>query len=134
MGDKETFPFVKPPSKWMNNGGVELLYKDSRWYVERGPANYFKWWLEEIQQGLKGNLIPLQWVPDFVGVSRAGVLKRAKKGGLTIMSFIMITESTTILGGTKDRDSKKRYDYAIISECKYWREELSERVEKKGGN
>jgi len=68
-----------------------------------------------------GLLLPLQWVADFVGVSRAAVHKRAKSGGLTVFSYIIEEGATTILGRVKHKETRKRYDLVPFSECEQWR-------------
>lgn len=131
MGNKDKFPFVSPPAEWMKNGGVELLYKNSRWYVEYGPITFYRHWLRELNKAEPGNLMPLQWVSDYVGASRAAVLKRAKNGGLTVLSFVVTEWSKTFLGKVRDRNSKRKYDYAIISECDAWKDILFDRAERR---
>jgi len=78
-------------------------------------------------------MIPLQWVPDYVGVSRAAVHQRAKNGGLTVFSFIVVERSRTILGGMRDRETRKRYDLVPLSECDAWHLLLLERCDEVRG-
>lgn len=139
MGNMKTindFPFVEPPEKWLRNGKPKILYKNSRWYVEEGTAVWLNHWLSEISGELAGNLIPLQWAPDFIGVSRAALLQRAKNGGLTVISYHIVEPRKSLLGTVKDRDTKKSYDYLIMSECQAWKEILTTRLERrtKGGD
>ncbi|MCE5327252.1 MAG: hypothetical protein LLG01_12660 [Planctomycetaceae bacterium] len=101
----------------------------TNWWVEKNRLWYFRHWMAEVQKAHGGNLLPLQWVPDYVGVSRAAVYQRAKSGGLTVFSFIVVANSRTILGGVRERETRKRYDYAILSECDAWREKLEEAFE-----
>lgn len=111
--------FVEPPKKWEKSRAIEKL--GERWYVEKGPVQHFRHWLRELQEAYPGNLIPFSWVPDFVGVSRSALHKRAKAGKLTVFTFVITEYSRTVLGGLRERDSRRRYDYATVSECVGWR-------------
>ena len=114
---------IKPvniPRQWKDSVAIELLYEKSRWYFESGSESNFRHWVCEISEA-KIETIPLQWVPEYVGVSRAAVLKRAKAGGLTVFSFIFTEYSKNLLGRTKTRDSKKQYDVVPLDECNQWR-------------
>lgn len=118
--------FVKLPKRWENSPVVKRLYPGTRWFVERGAKITFRHWLEELHEAYPGNLIPLQWVAEYVGVSRAAVHQRGKNGGLTVFSYIVQETRKTILGGLKDRDSRMRFDYAVKSECDHWHDLLLE--------
>ncbi len=115
---------VKPPGKWKKSKAVTLLYENTRWYAERGSTS-FNWWLNELYDE---NIltIPLQFVPEYVGVSREAVLKRAKSGGLTVFSFILPEHVKTVFGKSKVRDSKKRIDLVPKDECDQWIDILSD--------
>lgn len=127
-GRREITP-VAVPHLWAMSGVVERL-EDTRWYVERGSTQALRQWLKEIHDTMAkragGLLVPLQWVPVVVGVSREAVNKRAKSGGLTVFSFIVEEHQRTILGGTRKRDSRQRYDLVPYSECEQWRDLLWE--------
>ena len=127
----QDFEFVDPPKKWLKNGKPELLYKGSRWYVEKHYAQQLHHWIKELNVNPDEPVIPLQWAPDIIGVSRTALLKRAKAGGLTVMSYQIISFSKTVLGGAKDRDTKQRYDYVFLSECIAWRNILERRAQKR---
>lgn len=124
MTDDAGFQFVELPDLWKDSAVIEQLYPGTRWYVERGSVQQFRHWLRELHQAHGGNLIPFSWVPDFVGVSRSAVHQRARAGGLTVFSFIVTQYSHTFLGGARQRDTRQRYDYATISECRGWSELL----------
>lgn len=126
MVEQESFPFVKVPRKWVGSKVIEYLYEGTRWYVERGQVAQFRHWLRELRDALRGNLIPFSWAPDFVGVSRSALHKRARAGGLTVFTFIVTENSRTFLGGSRERDTRRRYDYATISECEAWRDLLTQ--------
>ena len=125
MGSVEEFKFVRLPPVWKDSVVVKRLYAGTRWYVERGTLVKFRHWFRELRNYYKGNLIPFSWVPDYVGVSRSALHKRAKAGGLTVFTFIVTEPSQTILGGVRERDTRKRYDFAAVSECDGWRDQLN---------
>lgn len=118
---------VNIPTHWEGSLAVERL-EGTRWYVESGPIHTFRQWLDEIHKSMRrksgGILLPLQWVPAFVGVSRESVLKRAKNGGLTVFSFKVTERSRSILGGVRDRETKQKYDLVPYVECQEWRDIL----------
>jgi hypothetical protein len=128
---KDQFEFVEPPKKWLRNGKPEVLYPGSRWYIEKGYAQQLHHWIKELNVNPEEPVIPLQWAPDIIGVSRTALLKRAKAGGLTVMSYQIVSYSKTVLGGVKDRDTKSRYDYVYLSECEQWKSELLHRASKR---
>jgi len=127
MGRKKIeIGFVEPPKAWPKSHKVERL-EGTRWYVERGTDIDFRSWLDDLQGATwLGLLIPYQWVPMYVGVSRAAVHLRANSGGLTVFSFIIQEPRRTLFGKTEERDSRMRYDYAVLSECREWRDALCE--------
>ncbi len=112
---------VKIPKAWRESVAVSVLYSNTRWYYESGSEKEFRHWVQEISDA-RIDTIPLQWVPEYVGVSRNAVLKRAKSGGLTVFSFIFIKFTRNVLGHTKAKDSKKQYDLVPLAECDQWRE------------
>ena len=116
---------VKIPKAWKDSLAVKLLYEKSRWYYESGSEREFRHWVREISEA-KIDTIPLQWVPEYVGVSRVAVLKRAKAGGLTVFSFVFTRFSKNLLGYTKEKGSKKQYDLVPLVECDQWREIITE--------
>jgi len=127
MGMRKKIDPVTIPEKWRRSVAVRLLYEGTRWYVERGTHS-FRWWMDELDGG-GISTIPLQFVPEYVGVSREAVLKRAKGGGLTVFSFIFSENTKTVFGKIKTRDSKKRVDLVPKAECEQWRDIIMERGE-----
>lgn len=116
---KRKIEAVKIPPKWKKSLAVTLLYENSRWYVEKSNNVNFRHWLNEIFDA-KIETIPLQLVPEYVGVSREAVLKRAKSGGLTVFSFVFPNLKKNVFGKYKERDSKKRIDLVPKAECDQW--------------
>jgi len=134
----DDFKFVRLPAVWAKSELVTQLHEGTRWYVRRGSVIEFRSWVRELRDFYKGNLIPFSWVPEYVGVSRSAVHQRARAGGLTVFTFIVKQQSQTFLGGTRERDTRRRYDYATLSECEAWswavREWADEQEEKRRGD
>lgn len=63
----------------------------------------------------------------YAGVSRAGVYKRMKAGGLTAFCFHLIGKKKTLFGGEK-KLKELPLVYIPVAECKAWRRELEERA------
>lgn len=101
--------------------------------MEKGYAQQLHHWIKEINANPAEPVIPFQWAPDMIGVSRTALLKKAKSGGLTVMSYQIVSLSKTMLGGIKDRDTKQRYDYVYLSECLAWRNILKNRADRRKG-
>jgi hypothetical protein len=127
MAKRKEIEPIELPKLWQKSVRVRLLYEGSRWYAERGQVFFNRWLNELCDAGIV--VIPLQFVPDYVGVSREAVLKRAKNGGLTVFSFIFPECVKTLLGKLKERDGKKRIDLVPKDECDQWREILREIAE-----
>jgi len=128
MGTNEGIKFVDPPKQWKKSPVVKQLLGTRVW-LERGSAKLLRHWLREVNEALAGNLIPLPWVPEFVGVTRAAVHKRVKAGGLTVFSFTLVEATRGMLGKIVERETRERYEYAVLSECDEWRVMLIERYE-----
>lgn len=123
-------PFVAPPPTWVKSKAIKAE-PGTRWFVERGPSKNFKHWLRELHEHLPGDLIPMQWVPQFVGVTRGAVKKRLDGGGLTGFSFVVVQADPSMLGSRAYRETKGRFDYLVVSECEHWREQVMERLDEK---
>jgi hypothetical protein len=131
------FPYAEPPEHYKTAKEIECL-KGTRWWVQKGSPGAFRLWLYELidDEEYKERVIPLQWVPEFVGVTRAAVHKRAKAGKLTVFSFVMMEPEKVFL--TKARlHARSRYDFAVMSECEAWSDllmaEFDRKVDARGG-
>jgi len=62
----------------------------------------------------------------YAGVSRAGVYKRMKAGGLTAFCFHIIGKKKTLFGGERTLKQLPLV-YIPVAECKAWGAELEER-------
>lgn len=127
MGDKD-IQYVEVPAWFRKQAGLELRHPASRWWYEAHSENQLHHFMKDVQKAFQGDLVPLQWVPSLVQVSRESVLRRAKSGGLTVISFVPIEVRRNLLGGIRERESRKSYDFAILSECMAWRMILLERA------
>ncbi len=95
----------------------------TRVYREDGGWRAFRLWLMEMRQLFQGDLIPFEWVAQFVGVTRAAVHKRIKSGQLTIFTFGMEETVKGVLGGERKR-MRQEFKYAVLTECHFWRTNL----------
>lgn len=120
-------PFGKLPPIWSKSHVIKQI-EGTRWFVEESHMVNFRDWLNEIHLANPGDLLPMQWVPMLVRVSRQAVHKRATAGNLTVFSFIPREPRPTFLGRSKPRESRSSFDYVLISECHAWREEIWDRM------
>lgn len=121
---------AKVPEIWRKNWkttSVELKEEGTLWFIDRSDSVFFWKWVQELHERFPNDLIPLQWVPEYVRVSRVAVLKRANAGKMHVFSFIVTAWEKNFLGTAKVRDTKTRYDYALLSECVAWRDGIMER-------
>jgi hypothetical protein len=117
------FPYVEPPPLWAGSLHVEQI-PGTRIWKDYGSQNDFRQWMREAHEAFPGDLIPLQWVPGYVGVSRPAVKKRVDAGNLTCFRFTPVRRERTILGREVYREERTSYEYAIRSECDAWRDIL----------
>src|SRR5256885_15133752 len=69
----------------------------------------------------------------YAGVSRAGVYKRMKAGGLTAFCFHITGKKKTLFGGEK-KLKQLPLVYIPVAECKAWGAELEERAARLNAN
>ncbi|HAI13596.1 MAG TPA: hypothetical protein DCM28_17955 [Phycisphaerales bacterium] len=127
MVERKAIKHVSIPGMWGMSAAVYKI-EGTRWYVEEGPVPHFRQWLKELNKEMRKEtgslLLPMQWVPMYVGVSRAAVKKRAETGGLTVFSYKFIQRSRTLLGKETYKETRKQIDLVPYSECDQWREIL----------
>ena len=111
------------------NGKSEFINIDegTRVYREVSDAVNFQKWMDDVHQSFGGEVVPFEWVADYVGVSRAALHKRVKRGGLTVLVFEMRERVSGVLGGVRDR-MRCEYKYVPRSECDSWRILLAGRL------
>lgn len=130
MSSRREIPYVEPPRIWTGSLAVTKI-PDTRWWIEEGYGGQgFRQWLNEIHKAMAeqsaGIVVPLQWVPELIGVTRAAVHKRAKNGGLTVFTYVIVKPAKTLLGFKVKEDTRKRYDLVPLRECEAWRDILWE--------
>jgi hypothetical protein len=91
--------------------------------VQTGTVKEFCIWLDKITSKYKSDLIPYSWVPDYVGISRASVHKAAAKGNITTFSFI-INDNYKSLSGELKKPHMENHKYALLSECRIWKQKI----------
>jgi hypothetical protein len=79
MLDPPELPFGYVPHAWDGSHAIDLV-EGTRWFVERGSTMAFKHWMDELHNANPGDLIPMQWAPQYIGVSRPAIKKRALAG------------------------------------------------------
>lgn len=128
MENIQEIQFVDPPKQW----GKSCVVKQepgTRWWTEEGPERNLRHWIREVHETYPGNVIPFQWVPRYVGVSDTAVHKSARTGRLTVLSFVVTENRRSLVGEIVTARTRRRYDYAILSECEQWREILLARYD-----
>lgn len=128
MSPRKEIPYVDPPSDWTWSHAVKQL-PETRWWIEEGYGGTgFRQWLVEIHEAMAkqkaGIVVPLQWVPELIGVTRAAVHRRAKSGGLTVFTYVIVKPGKTVLGFKVKEDTRKRYDLVPLREIEAWRDIL----------
>jgi hypothetical protein len=106
---------------------VVSIDEGTRVYRETGSETWFTHWLGDVHFAFDGELIPFEWVADYVCVSRAALHKRVKNGGLTVLVYEMREWVSGILGGQRQR-MRREYKYVPKKECDSWRELLRHRT------
>jgi hypothetical protein len=101
-------------------GGAVSIDPGTRIYRDKGNKAIFSTWLREVQEDFDGQLVPFEWVADYVGVSRAALHKRIKRGGLTVLVFEMQELVRGVLGGVRER-MRREYKFVPKVECDSWR-------------
>lgn len=137
MAATAPFPFVDPPPTWIDSAAVKRQ-PGTRWWVESGPIQHMYHWLRDLNTHLPGNLLPLQWVPAYVGVTRPAVKTRVDGGMLTLFTFQVVHDASPRRGGKRGPlrvfpktmlgESRQKFDYAVLSECDAWADLIAERL------
>lgn len=104
-------------------GHVVSVDPGTRIYREIGTGGSFTFWLEEIHKAFDGDLIPFEWVADYVGVTRAALHKRVKKGNLTVLVYEVEGLIKGALGGLR-KGMRREYKYVPKKECDGWYADL----------
>lgn len=92
----------------------------TRVYIERGDALTLASWNGRLQSVFAGELLPYEWVPHYVGVSREAVQRRADRGELTVFAFaLQAGEQPPSVG--RAPLAALRYRFVPLQECLQWR-------------
>lgn len=126
---EQEFPYLKIKPNLLKVVGPPD--EDTRIFRQSGIQMSFHSWMFNLQDEMKGNLIPSNWVPEFVGVSRAAVHKRIKAGRLTMFVFDLMDHKLTVLMKYKEVRICD-FSYCVRSECFAWYEEIMFRNARKG--
>ncbi len=104
-------------------GHVVSIDEGTRIYRELGSGGSFTSWLVEVQEAFDGELIPFEWVADYVGVTSAALHKRVKKGNLTVLVYEVDVPVKGVLGGLR-KGMRREYKYVPMVECDGWHSDL----------
>lgn len=114
-------PYGQLPSQWIDSLSVRRV-DETLWFQDRGPAVSLRIWLDELHEANPGDLLPLQWAPAYIGVSRTAIRKRALAGQLVVFSFELIEPKRGFLGKSIREEVRGSFDYVLKSECAAWHE------------
>lgn len=120
-------PFGQIPANWHGSLVVEVL-DGTRWFIEKGTIQHFRQWIQEVHEANPGDLLPLQWAPMYIGVSRPAIRKRLLAGRLTMFTYSVVETTKTLLGRVENREGRTTFDYLIMSECAAWRDDLLDQI------
>lgn len=91
----------------------------------------FREWFQRISAAHPGELfIPLQWIPDWIGITRMAVHSAIRKERIQSFIFVSPPFKVGVLGNIRE-PMRESYTYCLLSECEEWRQELENRKKKK---
>jgi hypothetical protein len=117
------FPFIAIPDEFACIMGV--VDEGTRIFRAEGNHEEMQRWFDALCQHIGPSVSP-GGAAVYAGVSRAGVYKRMKTGGLSAFCFHITGKKKTIFGGEK-KLKELPLVYIPVSECKAWGAELEER-------
>lgn len=102
----------------------------TRMFRKAGSESEARFWYEAITK-IAGPCVSPSGLNLYVPVSRSALHKRLHEGKLTAFYFDVVRADNQFTGlhGNK---RKTAYCYMPVSECKAWRQEIAERLEKRG--
>jgi hypothetical protein len=118
-----SFQFVSIPDEVGRVMGV--ADHGTRIFRTEGNHAEMRVWFDSLCEGI-GPCVSPGGAAVYAGVSRAGVYKRMKAGGLSAFCFHITGKKKTIFGGEK-KLKELPLIYIPVSECKAWGAELEER-------
>src|SRR6266567_2187749 len=116
--------FVVVPEEFKLLAGI----RDAGTRIFRAAGNHAKMraWFDALCEHI-GPCVSPGGAAVYAGVSRAGVYKRMKAGGLTAFCFRIVGKKKTLFGGEKVLKQLPLV-YIPVAECKAWGAELEERA------
>ncbi|SRR6266542_380699 len=124
------FGFVFIPAAFEHLMGVPD--RGTRIFRAEGDHAAMRRWFDGLCQHI-GPCVSPGGAAVYAGVSRAGVYKRMKAGGLTAFCFHIVGKKKTLFGGEK-KLKRLPLVYIPVSECKAWGAELEERAARLNAN
>jgi hypothetical protein len=124
------FPFVRISEKLEPLAGI--ADEGTRIYRVEGNHAAMRLWFDGLCEHI-GPCVSPGGAAVYAGVSRAGVYKRMKAGGLTAFCFHITGKKKTLFGGEKTLKQLPLV-YIPVAECKAWGAELEERAARLDAN
>ena len=124
----DSIPFVVVPAKLAKSVGKPG--SRTRRYEMVGGHPELQTWLSILGEQFVGDLLPLNWCPEYVGVTRAAIHKRIKAGNLTAFVFCLVGKPFTVFGA-KYAITRQEFAYVLRSECDAWQKQLLERRDRR---
>ena len=126
---KNSFPFVEIPEHLKEIIGVPD--PGTRLYRAYGTSEDCSKWADAVFEICHGDgSVSPGGVSMYAGVSRPGVHKKLKSGGLTGFVFHYTKDSLLFKGKKKLSINATFYCYIPVSECKAWAQELAKKRDK----
>lgn len=91
----------------------------TRIYSDIGERDSLMFWNEQLHSYFGMDLVPYDWAPDYVGVTRAAIRKREQKGQLTVFQLSM-EEWVLGLFGERRRRMREKYRFVLRTELNIW--------------
>jgi hypothetical protein len=128
--DSKSFSFIEIPEQLKEIIGVPD--PGTRLYRAYGSEEDVSKWSDAVFDICHGEgCVSPGGVAGYAGVSRPGVHKKLKTGGLTGFVYHVTQNSILFKGKKKLSANANFYCYIPVSECKAWKEELSKKRDKK---
>ncbi|RPH50805.1 MAG: hypothetical protein EHM85_08975 [Desulfobacteraceae bacterium] len=124
------FPFVEIPEHFKEIIGVPD--PGTRLYRAYGSEDFGETWADAVFEICHGDgAVSPGGVAMYAHVTRPGVHKKLKSGGLTGFIFHVTKTSRFFKGKEALSNNANTYCYIPVSECKAWAKELSKKRDKK---
>jgi hypothetical protein len=117
---------VKVPPAMLRLAGT--LDPGTRIFRRDGSQDEMTEWFDAVCEHI-GPCVSPGGAAAYAGVTRAGVYRRMKAGGMTAFCFHIVGEKKTFFGGVK-RLKQFPLVYIPVSECQAWRKNMEERIQR----